>query len=313
MLKADARPVPVKAGETRIPGDASFDDAAAIVIGDTLKHFLANWPALRDDDHPEAIHQMRVALRRMRALLALFNREAPCGEFAAVRAEAKRIASALGQARECDAFAELIAAGPRLEFGKREAFVALDVTIAARREVLHEEARRLIAAPACAQFVLRLQAFLARRGWRNGLGADELPRLTQPARNFAESSLDRLRRRALKRGKGLAQMPDEARHDLRIALKNLRYAAEVFGGLFASPHEVRAFLRPVSKLQDALGAHNDVAGALAFLDQISASDRSDTAFAAGATLGWFAGGAAVAERSLSQGWKALKNAAPFWE
>ena len=313
LLRADARPFPVKAGETRIPADANFDDAAAIVIGEALQHFLANWAALRDDDQPEAIHQMRVALRRLRTLLALFQREAPCSEFAAFREEAKRIASALGPARECDAFAGLVATGPRTEFGKRQDFAALDALIASRRDVLHEEARRLIAAPPCAQFVLRLQAFLVRRGWRNAPAADQLPRLTQPARALAARALDRLRRRALSRGKQLATLQDERRHELRIALKNLRYAAEVFGGLFARPRELRGYLHPVGRLQDLLGRHNDAACARVFLRQINAADRADTAFAAGVTLGWFAGGAAVADRDLILAWKAFKRAPPFWE
>ena len=207
LLRADARPYPVKALETQIPADATFDDAAAIAIGDTLQHFLANWASLRDDDHPEAIHQMRVALRRMRALLALFQRDAPCAEFAAFRAEAKRIASALGPARECDAFAGLVASGPKQQFAGPKTFAALDGLIDARRDGLHEEARRLIAAPDCAHFVLRLRAFLARRGWRNALPVEALPRLTQPARDFAERALDRLHKRALARGKGLAGCP----------------------------------------------------------------------------------------------------------
>jgi inorganic triphosphatase YgiF len=312
LLRADARPYPVKARETQIPADASFDDAVALVIGDTLQHFLANWASLRDDVHPEAIHQMRVALRRLRALLALFHREAPCADFVAFRAEAKRIANALGPARECDAFAGLVASGPRAQFGASKTFIALDALIDSRRAALHEESRRLIAAPACAHFVLRLQVFLVTRGWRNALLADQLPRLTQSARGFAKKALDRLRKRATARGRGLAALPDDQRHELRIALKNLRYAAEFFGGLFAGPQELRTYLRPIARLQDLLGAHNDVACARSFLDHVNAAECAETAFAAGAVLGWFAGGAAVADRDLMQAWKAFKGAETFW-
>jgi inorganic triphosphatase YgiF len=313
LLTNDARPFPVKARETEMPADASFDDAAAIVVGDTLQHFLANWASLRDDVHPEAIHQMRVALRRMRALLALFQREAPCGEFVAFRAEAKRIASALGPARECDAFAGLIASGPRVAFGDPKVFAALDGLIRARRDRLHEEARRLIADPSSAHFVLRLQSFLAKRGWRNALPAEQLPRLTQPARDFAVNALDRLHGRALARGKHLTELADEQRHEVRIALKNLRYAAEFFGGLFLDPEGVRAYLRRVARLQDLLGAHNDAISASAFLNQINATDRPETAFAAGVVQGWFAGRAALGDQDLKKAWKSFKRTPSFWE
>ncbi len=312
LLRSGEPPDPIKAWDTEIPADASFDDAVAIVIGDTLSHFLANWSSLRQGVHPEAIHQMRVALRRMRAMLALFNKEAPCADFVAFRAAAKRIAAELGPARECDAFAELVASGPRAEFGGTEGFDALDALVEVRREDLHGQARRLIAAPSCAHFVLRLQVFLVRRGWRNALLADQLPRLTQPAREFAERALRRLHKRAMAVGKGLAALSDEERHKLRISLKNLRYATEFFGALFVDARDLRAYLRALARLQDLLGASNDAACARSFVDQIKAVESADTALAAGVTLGWFAGGAAASNRGLLQAWKAFKRTEPFW-
>ena len=312
LLRSGEPPYPTKACETEFPANVSFDDAVAIVIGDSLSHFLANWSSLRVGVHPEAIHQMRVALRRMRAMLALFNRVAPCADFVAFRAEAKRIATELAPARECDAFAELVAAGPKAEFGGAEGFTALEALIDIRREALHNDARRLIAAPSCAHFVLRLQVFLVKRGWRNALPAEQLQSLTQPARAFAEKALRRLHKRALAGGRGLAALSDAQRHDLRICLKNLRYATEFFGALFDNPRELRAYVRPLARLQDLLGAYNDAACARSFVDQIKAVERADTALAAGVTLGWFAGGAVAANRGLLQAWKAFKRTEPFW-
>src|SRR3712207_8512157 len=51
--------------------------------------------------------------------------------------------------------------------------------------------------------------------------------------DLAQRTMDRLRNRALKWGKNLMELPDEARHDLRIVLKNLRYGAEFYRGLFS--------------------------------------------------------------------------------
>ena len=56
------------------------------------------------------------------------------------------------------------------------------------------------------------KALPVRRGWRTALPADQLPRLTQPARGFAVKALDRLRARASARGKGLADLPDDQLH-----------------------------------------------------------------------------------------------------
>ncbi len=49
-----------------------------------------------------------------------------------------------------------------------------------------------------------------------------------PARKFFKAELSRLRARVLKRGKAAA-VSDQARHKLRIALKNLRYGVDFFG------------------------------------------------------------------------------------
>jgi triphosphatase len=65
-----------------------------------------------ETQHLESIHQMRVALRRLCTAFAFFDRVLPCGEFKVFRAEAKRIASALGPARNWDAFRELVEDGP---------------------------------------------------------------------------------------------------------------------------------------------------------------------------------------------------------
>ena len=144
FLACDERPLPVKAWEPQFSPDASFDYVVAEIIDGCLRHFLANWASLRDDVHPEAIHQMRVALRRMRSLIALFNRHVACPEFASFRAEARRIATNLGPARECDAFDDLVASGPAAHFPAPEIFGPLKAAVTDRRNMLHAEARVMI-------------------------------------------------------------------------------------------------------------------------------------------------------------------------
>ena len=54
------------------------------VLSNTLLHFVANWAAIREAEDPTAIHQMRVALRRMRAALAMFKPGATDGRMTQV-------------------------------------------------------------------------------------------------------------------------------------------------------------------------------------------------------------------------------------
>ncbi len=302
---------PARAHDPLFAPGANLDDAIASVVGETLAHFLANFAALRETDDPESIHQLRVALRRMRSALGMFNRLVPCAEFDAFRAEAKRIATALGPARECDAFSDLLADGPRRVSTGASVFAAIDAALAERRQTLYAEARDLIDAKETAVFALKLQAFLSKRGWRDAAG-EKTPGLFAPVTQFSSQTLSRLRKRVLKRGKKLVSLPDDERHRVRIALKNLRYAAEFFGGLYGDPGSNRSYLRAVSRLQDILGAHNDAAGAQRLLDALGARAEPDTAFAAGVVLGWCERHAEIAETELEEAWRRFKRLDSFW-
>jgi CHAD domain-containing protein len=113
----------------------------------------------------------------------------------------------------------------------------------------------------------------------------------------------------LRRGKNLASLPDAARHQARIALKNLRYGAEFFASCFADPRAATAFIKATAQLQNVLGAHNDAAGADHFL---SLPHEYDAARAAGLVTGWYARGAVIADERLEKDWKKFKKLKPFW-
>jgi len=308
-LAANETPRAVKAGPLKFPPNAMLDDAVAVVLANALNHFISNWTALREGGDPESIHQMRVALRRLRAALAMFKRGLHCAEFDDFRAEAKRIASGLGPARECDAFRDLVEDGPMSHFSAKANFAPLMHALEARREDAYGDARALIDAPQTTVFVVTMHAFMARHGWRSALPALELERLTEPAEIFAASALERLHRRATRRGKNLALLPDHDRHEVRIVLKNLRYAAEFFGAFFGNGRTVHAYVRSAARLQDLLGAHNDAASAERFLN---AADDADAARAAGIVLGWYGRGGAIADAGLMEAWRSFKKTKRFW-
>ena len=311
-LAEGAVAMPVKARDPTFAPGATIDDAIASVVGNTLQHFLANVAPLREGSDPEAIHQLRVALRRMRSALGIFNRVAPCAEFQAFREEAKRIATALGPARECDAFDDLLAAGPRQAVADGSVFAGIDSALSQRRQALYAEARQMIDAHETSVFALRLQAFLIRRGWRNSVSGEQLSTLTAPATQFSSDMLERLRKRAVKRGRKLVSLPDDERHKVRIALKNLRYAAEFFGELHEDSGGYRTYVRTIAGLQDILGAHNDAAGAQDLLDEVDARADAATAFAAGVVIGWCKRNAEVADAELSEAWRRFKRLKQFW-
>jgi CHAD domain-containing protein len=248
----------------------------------------------------------------MRAALAMFKRALPCSEFDLLREEAKQIASALGPARDCDVFRETVDGGPLAEPGGPVNCNTLLAFIEERRIAAYANARSRLEDRDTTLFVLKLQSLLARRAWRNTLSGPELAQLTAPATEFAQHTLDRLRNRALKRGKALAELSDEARHDLRIILKNLRYGAEFYRGLFCRRRDVQTYLRTISVLQDLLGAHNDAVTAKQFISGLATGQDGDAERALGFVLGWQARGISQADAELGAAWKTFKQAKPFW-
>jgi inorganic triphosphatase YgiF len=76
--------VPIKAESSRLKSGATVDDAIMAILTNSLAHFVANWASLRETEDPESIHQLRVALRRLRSALSMFKRILP-SEFEDVR------------------------------------------------------------------------------------------------------------------------------------------------------------------------------------------------------------------------------------
>jgi inorganic triphosphatase YgiF len=300
---------PVKIKPIALAPDLMLDEAIARIVVSNCDHFVANFASLRESDDPESIHQMRVALRRLRAALAMFKRVIPCGEFELFRAEARDLATAMGPARDSDALRELIEDGPLAHLGDKKNFTPLLEALEARRANAYRDARAELESPRVTGFVLRLSAFVARRGWRNSVSGPQLSTLTEPVVVFATEALDRLYKRVLRRGKNLAALPDEERHQARIALKNLRYGAEFFAPCYEGQREAAAFIRPMAVLQNLLGAHNDAASAEHFLNL---PHDAETSRAAGVVTGWFARGSLIADEKLAKTWKNFKQARPFW-
>ncbi len=307
------KPSPVKAAAIEFGPGATLDDAVKVIVSNTLAQFVANWAALRETDHPESIHQMRVALRRMRSALTMFKRVLPCPEFNLLRAEAKRIASALGPARECDVFRHSAEQGPLLHPDRPASCETFLANTDERRTAAYEAARSLIETPAASIFVLQVQLFLANRAWRSVLSSAKMKTLEMPAAGFAIDALDKLKARVLKRAKGLPDISDEARHELRIALKNLRYGAEFFSGLFDRRRKAKSYVGSLSALQDILGVHNDVVNARKFLEEISPAADPAAEKASGFILGWYARGTAIADAELRSAWKTFRRADTFWD
>ena len=304
---------PVKAESIRLKSGATVDELVTAVLANALAQFVANWAALRETALPESIHQLRVALRRLRSGLLMFKRVLPKGESEDLRQEAKRIASALGPAREWDVLRASIEQMPLLRKNCPESCEALLTALQDCRNTAYKDARSLINSRDATVFVLKAQGLLTRCAWREALTKKERLQLNVTAKKFAKCALNKLSERVLKRGNEFPDLSDDALHKLRIALKNLRYSAEFFGSLFDRPRKVESYVGHVTKLQDLIGTRNDVVMARKFLDKLSSTAGVGPEKASGFILGWYASKISAAEKSLCGSWKKFKRADAFWD
>ena len=244
---------------------------------------MANEAVLRVATDPDAVHQMRVALRRLRAAITLFKDALADGERDAVRGELKALANALGPARDLDVLiAETLRPAAERHAGDPD-FAALVADCERRRDEAYERALAALRSGEFARTILRAAAWIEAGDWlasgdkgsaRGARPPDRGPRGGRAGRGAGARS-------AAARG-ACGGMAPEARHEVRIEIKKLRYAAEFFASLFDAAGGGSGARRrcPRSRrCRRSLGELNDIAvasgepatGALATLQEEQAA------------------------------------------
>jgi inorganic triphosphatase YgiF len=236
---------------------------------DILAQILVQSEAVRLHRRPEAVHQTRVALRRLRALISLFASILAGPDLAAVKASLKSVTQALGPARDLDV---LIADLSRLDPAPQ----VLIATLSEQQGEAYDAACQMIETPEFGVAMVSILRFLESGAWRTATALQGHRRDRSVAKH-ARKTLKRLRQALKRQGRGLIAMSPPQMHALRIRAKKLRYGLEMFASLYPRQEPARqAVLKTVRSLQDQLGAANDKAVGLALIathpDIISQAD-----------------------------------------
>ena len=232
-------------------------------------------------DEPDAVHQMRVAGRRLRATLRSFGHVLSQDATSGLAADLKWLGGALGPARDGEVLpaelqSSLRRAPVELRIGPVEARIHghfASVRAAARTELLAaldsdryfsllDDLDRLLAEPP-------LTAEAARPA------ADVLPATVRRARRRTARRM----RRAWRAAPG--EPRNEALHRARKAARRARYAAEAVGP--AAGGKAARFVKRMKKIQSVLGEHQDsvIAGVAARDLGVSAHLAGENAFSYG--------------------------------
>ena len=270
--------------------------------------------AVVDLRRPEGVHQMRVALRRFRAVERIFRRHLGNDEIRSLAMRAKGIAAALAPARDWDVFIgetlAVVSGDPSAPPGLRQLKAAAE----AERARAWAEAVEILSDPAFTHFTLDLLEAGTLAIWRAGAAET----LKKPLAAFAPKALDRALRKTMKmaaqiRSNGPSAADDlAALHPLRIALKKLRYPLQTFKCLY--PKAARKdYMQALSALQASLGVVNDAVVAQGLADRASEGGGVEVMRAAGFISGYKAAQARYAAQEIDAAWDAFEKMTPFWK
>jgi CHAD domain-containing protein len=226
--------------------------------GEVLRAVLRDQvAALQDADlmvrtgQPDAVHQVRVACRRLRSILAAFRPVLDRAQTDPLRQELAEVGAALSGGRDAE-----VALGHlrTLVAGQPEELVLGPV--AARLQ--QAEIKELQAAERTARKVLSGPAYLRLRDDLDALLAD--PPLTEHAAAAADEVAREVLARTAKRLRravhGAMDTDDPAAlHEVRKAAKRVRYSAEAVVPVLGEP--VAELVDALKRVQDVLGARQD--------------------------------------------------------
>lgn len=161
-------PAAMKAERIELAKKASVDDAVAVVFAACLKHWTANEAAALSGLDPEGVHEMRVALRRMRAAVSDFRKIIPVAQVAWLKRETKWLITNLGTARDWDVFiSELLAPVEAARPGDA-GLAKLRMAAGTEREKGYVRERRAIRSHRYSALLARMRRWLSAKSWRQG-------------------------------------------------------------------------------------------------------------------------------------------------
>src|SRR5262245_9024550 len=152
-----------------------------------------------------------------------------------MKRETKWLITSLGASRDWDVFlAELL---EPVEVARPQDRRLGELRTAARAEQKRGYATARVAMRCLrhSRFVAQMHDWLSAERWRQSRQKDRAP-LDKPIRRRARRVLRKRHDAALKLGRDFRRLSAEQRHQLRIALKKLRYTADFFGSLFPKKH-----------------------------------------------------------------------------
>ena len=288
---------------TEVDGSMTVGEVAVA----NLRRYLSAWhlhePGARLGDDPEELHDLRVAGRRMDAILRQFRSYLPAA-LLRIRPTLKTVLRALGSARDLDvALIELEAFSRGLPESERDSVEPL------KRHLVSESGR------ARARMLSVLDSIWVQKNLQELTSLlTAPPAASQSSPQLALHAAPKLigrRYRKLRKGADLLT-PDssmEAYHEVRGRAKRLRYALEAVAVIYGKPAD--AMLRTLRRWQEKLGVQQDAAVASRRLKALAGAPPKgippETLFLMGRLAEHYASAAMRARKLSAKGYRKVRG------
>ncbi len=236
-----------------IVGETTLAAAVRAVFDLGLAMLDRNLPGAVEGE-AEAIHQVRVAARRLRARIDLFRPAIHGARARSLHNDLQWLGRSAGAVREFDVIGELLrerasVIDPPLSAPAQPLVDAL----ARSRALAHRNFLQDVASPRYRRMHQRLTAPLLRAAAANTWVAEAAPAMLEPIVRKARKAIRRVR----------ADSAPVLIHRLRIRFKRVRYALEILVGI--GGRRTRRALDYLEEMQELLGRHQDMVAACEFL------------------------------------------------
>jgi len=305
LRKSDGHAEPHRAELPQLRGDQTCAEVLTLIVQSAADQIAANRHAVLESEDPAAAHQLRIGLRRLRSALRAFRPLHDTSALQELEGHARTLARTVGELRDADVLIEEI-------YAPVAGTIKSDPGLPRVREALlahRTHARERVRAALRGQQWSVLQLYLAL--WPRTIEAAE--GLGGPVAKFARAAIKKQWKKVAERGERLDELTAEQRHEMRKALKGLRYTAEFFASLYAEPR-TRPFVKEIRSLQEVFGYLNDVVAAtrLNAICHEGCGDSREAQRAAGYILGWHNAQAASAWKDAHKGWRRLSELPHLW-
>jgi CHAD domain-containing protein len=273
-----------------------------------LRRYLSAWhlhePGARLGDNPEELHDLRIAGRRLDAILRQFRSSLPAS-FLRIRPTLKKILRALGDARDLDvALGELETFGRELPESDRESVEPLKQHLVSERVRARARMLSVLDSVSVQENLQKLTALLAAPSVASQQSSPELALNAAPA-------LIRRRYRKVRKGANLltADSSMEAYHAVRGLVKKFRYTLEAVAVIYGKPAD--EMLRTLRRWQEKLGVQQDAAIAIRRLKALASAPPKgippETLFLMGRLAEHYASAAVRARKLYTKGYRKVRG------